>query len=570
EYRSNGAAFFGYHYTEEYKCFSKYLSIAQIFDSLEIDNKVRPELNTNCLIYALQQAKIDDKIIDLYHLHCYSRYQRIKLIDEVSKSCNIRIQIKHEETILKSNANTIMKYIGSDNKDAKQINMYLFRDNNMKGNHYFLDVDLPITPFYLKNREEMNKWAIDHNKSIESMFNKQRYNKNKQCYQVKDKNQYTIKLSELVLYIRDHNVKDIKLDETPKKCKSKQVTYYYADFEASTQGIHKAYCVCYSKRDSNIINCKYGDDCVFDFLSDLDSNSVVYFHNLKYDCCFLAKYGINTCIKKDSKTMKMTSNYNGKHLIIKDSYSMISAPLSSFPSMFSLSGIQKEIYPYNYYTQERIQNNVGTISESGEYECKKWNEEQYKLFNENIDKIENCRIDENHYNMKLYCRFYCKQDVRILKEGHIKFRNDSLISLSIDLDKFISISALANYYFKIHVYTKIPNLKQYGGKIREYIQGAVYGGRNMCRDNKKWHITDVLYDYDACSLYPSAIHRLKLATGKPIVIPNEFLNSSILDHLMLEQQLEQTNERYISAFIVDIEITKVNKELHFPIICKKT
>ncbi|ELP89313.1 hypothetical protein EIN_323560 [Entamoeba invadens IP1] len=38
---------------------------------------------------------------------------------------------------------------------------------------------------------------------------------------------------------------------------------------------------------------------------------------------------------------------------------------------------------------------------------------------------------------------------------------------------------------------------------------------------------------------------------------------------MLEQQLEPTNERYISAFIVDIEISKVNKHLHFPNITKK-
>ncbi|ELP87597.1 hypothetical protein EIN_145810 [Entamoeba invadens IP1] len=171
--------------------------------------------------------------------------------------------------------------------------------------------------------------------------------------------------------------------------------------------------------------------------------------------------------------------------------------------------------------------------------------------------------------MRLYCKFHCCQDVRILKEGHIKFRNNNLKSLNIDVDNFISISTLANHYFKLHVYTQISNLMQYSGKVREFIQGAVYGGRNMCRDNTKQHVTKDLYDYDACSLYPSVIHRLKLATGKPIVIPQESCNKTILNHLMLEQQLEPTNERYISAFIVDIEITKVNKHLHFPIITKK-
>ncbi|ELP87598.1 hypothetical protein EIN_145820 [Entamoeba invadens IP1] len=373
EYRNNGAAFFSYHYTEEYKCFSKYLKIAQIFDSLSVENKIRPELNNNCLIYALQQDKIDEKIIDLYRVHCYSRYQKIKLIDKVSKSCNIRIQIKREELKRKDHANTIMKYIGSDNEEAIEISMYLFRDSNMKGDHYFLDVDIPITPFYLKNRVEMNEWALDHNKPIESVFNKQRYNKNKQCYEVKDKNNSSIKLSELILYIRDNNgfkpyslsdvlhlpsdlsyyvkqsiesldyldfeVKPITMEKTTKKSKCKNYTYYYADFEASTQGIHKAYCVAYSKRNSFQISCKYGNECVEIFLSDLDNNSVVYFHNLKYDSCFSAKYGIETCIKKDGKTMKMKLNYHKKRIVLKDSYSMISNKLSDFLKMFDLSNI---------------------------------------------------------------------------------------------------------------------------------------------------------------------------------------------------------------------------------------
>ncbi|ELP84043.1 hypothetical protein EIN_156830 [Entamoeba invadens IP1] len=231
--------------------------------------------------------------------------------------------------------------------------------------------------------------------------------------------------------------------------------------------------------------------------------------------------------------------------------------------------IFKKLYPYNYYNADRIQNNIGIISEAGEYESQKWNEKQYNLFKENIYKNNNCLVNNNKFDMRLYCKFYFCQDVRILKEGQIKFRKNNLKSLNIDVDNFISISALANHYFKLHVYTQIPNLMQSSGKVREFIQGAVYGGRNMCRDNSKQHVTKDLYDYDACSLYPIAMHILKLATGKPILIPQESCNKTILNHLMLEQQLEPTNERYISAFIVDKEITKIHKHLHLPIITKK-
>ena len=37
----------------------------------------------------------------------------------------------------------------------------------------------------------------------------------------------------------------------------------------------------------------------------------------------------------------------------------------------------------------------------------------------------------------------------------------------------------------------------------------------MTRDNKKHHLTSELNDFDAVSLYPSAMHRLYIPTGAP-------------------------------------------------------
>ncbi|ELP86282.1 hypothetical protein EIN_114460 [Entamoeba invadens IP1] len=204
--------------------------------------------------------------------------------------------------------------------------------------------------------------------------------------------------------------------------------------------------------------------------------------------------------------MQMTLKFQGKQLTFKDSYTLISTSFAPFPKMFGLSNIQKEIYPYNYYNKDNIENNCGNFFEADKYETNQWTKEQFQLFNENIDKIENCRIDEFKFDMKAYCVFYCNQYVRILKQGHSKFRDVCLEYLNIDVDKVISAS-LANTYFKQNVYSKINNLKEYGGKVREFIQGAIYGGRCMTRDNKKWYVNDELYDYDACSLYPSAINR---------------------------------------------------------------
>ncbi|ELP87952.1 hypothetical protein EIN_417710 [Entamoeba invadens IP1] len=607
QYKTTGGSFFPYHYKPEFEIFGQYLAKAQIFSSLIDENgKVRSEFDLNCFTYALKQANVDDETLELVLIHCRGRYQKAKMLDELCKSAHIRIRIDREctDNNKKHDKNRKIDYYGCELKDAKyNLEMFLYRDSLMKGDHYILNIDIPITPFYLKNREEINNWTITHNKSIKSMFNKQRYNKNKQCYEVKPGAKTTIKLSDLILYIRDHNgfepyslsdVLHLKSDlseyvlqslntleylpfETRKieikENKRKEVdhSYWYADFEASTQGYHNPYCVCYSKRGEDKIYNKYGKDCAYDFLCDLPHNAVCYFHNLKYDGSFLAKYGVNRCIKKGGKIMQMTLKFKGKQLTFKDSLALITAPLSAFPKMFGLSNIQKEIYPYNYYSKDNIIHNIGNILEADLYETKQWNKDQFDLFINNIDSIEDCRIDDFHFNMELYCKFYCNQDVRILKQGHSKFRDMCLEYLNIDIDKVISAASLANTYFKHNVYSKINNLKEYGGKVREFIQGAIYGGRCMTRDNKKWYVNDELYDYDACSLYPSAINRLKLATGSPIVISENMLNNDyLLNHLMDEQQLEPTESKFISAFLVDIEITKVNKKLHFPLIVKKT
>ena len=77
----------------------------------------------------------------------------------------------------------------------------------------------------------------------------------------------------------------------------------------------------------------------------------------------------------------------------------------------------------------------------------------------------------------------------------------------------------------------------------------------------------MIVDFDACSLYPSSMGRLLLPTGKPqkITIPFE----DVLSHLMDEQQIEKTNDKFISAFVVKIKITKINKARKMPIIILK-
>jgi hypothetical protein len=150
------------------------------------------------------------------------------------------------------------------------------------------------------------------------------------------------------------------------------------------------------------------------------------------------------------------------------------------------------MFPYKYYTFDRLKTKVGKISEAGKQEIKRnWNQEQ---FEKNIESLKlyvdeygnHSDIKTDYFNMKEYVKFYCNQDVNILAQGFDKFRNDCLNELNIDVDKVLTAPSLANKYFEDNLYYHIPNFYKYSGIVRAFIQKAVYGGRCMTRDNEKW------------------------------------------------------------------------------------
>jgi hypothetical protein len=108
-----------------------------------------------------------------------------------------------------------------------------------------------------------------------------------------------------------------------------------------------------------------------------------------------------------------------------------------------------------------------------------------------------------------------------------------------------------------NVYAKVDDLYEIGGKPAEFCRGAVYGGGCMTRDNAPQISNIALQDFDAVSLYPSAMHRLWIVKGKPHVIPKPLLDYTALANAS-------------TAFVVDIEITKIGRSLHFPLIVKRS
>ena len=78
------------------------------------------------------------------------------------------------------------------------------------------------------------------------------------------------------------------------------------------------------------------------------------------------------------------------------------------------------------------------------------------------------------------------------------------IDSRIDVNDFYSLPSLAQYYFKIN--DCFEGCVQLCGSLGAYFQNFVSGGRVMTRNNVKQFVEKCVQDFDAVSLYPSAMH----------------------------------------------------------------
>ena len=569
-----------------------YLVKLQMFETLVNEKgKQREELSDCCFIYALKQTGCyDEDTLNQIRMRIQNRYLSQKNINLICEEFKIQIKLTyidenassgHEKRAVSTMKNKKTKnYLGVDDPLPNRTHHF-----NVFQKHYFIEEKTPISTYYFKNWKTIND-ETKFNKEFKNRTTRNSFwqpsktmisSSNLVRGLLKENSfipitygQYSI-LNTIFYNEIDNDIShlDLTFNEDfctkliqPKQFKSTKnekkddPTYWYADFEADTSGeCHKPFMVVVQSKNGKINEEFRGENCAVKLLNFLPNEAVVYFHNLAYDIRFLAGYGIRKAIIKGTKTMTTDIAYQGKVLHFKDSLPILSCKLSQMPQMFDIPNIQKEIFPYKYYTFENLKRNYGEISKAGENEDKPWTQEDYKLFNSNIDKIQGCRIDENHFDLWKYCSFYCRQDVNILRLGFNQFREGFILDFGIDPYKFISISSLANEVFNQRVYYN-RDLFQIGGVVRKFCSHAVYGGRCMTAFNKKWHVKKNLCDFDAVSLYPSAMSRLYTVKGKPVVIEPENLNLTFLSKQ--------------GAYIVEIKINKINKHFAFPLIVKKT
>ena len=611
------SGFFEYSLKQEYiqlECFTKEL---QIFNKLTDDSnkKLRKELRMPCIVYALSTVIDDEDTLMKIHNRIATDYLDIKHLRPIFEEFSINGTVRY----LRDDDNTLRKSHTKNNntigpKNAKyHIDLISFR------NHYFVYKTIPLNLFYIRHYNEVNAYANANNKSFEwccaadcirngvphiknSKAKCTTYDLVKTLFEVDAFTPYSYYdfqvqitgLHKLITNTREpedlsynaNNCTRLIVDKQTESTEQEH-TYWYADFETCPEDDgHKPFLLCLSNREGTINKSFYGIRCAQLFMDYIPDNSIVYFHNLGYDGRFLRKFNTVQSIDKGTRIMKQVSKYNNKTITFKDTFSMLTQPLCRFPAMFPSAfkntNIKKELFPYKYYNYKRVLshqelNPIGIISDVGIED--NWTDAQKQEFTHNVNTIPDCKVDDDHFNMRVYAQFYCEQDVNVLRLGYNTFRMTTLQEpICLDVDNFISAASLANEYMNRKVFRPNGNIYEVSGVVLDFLMKAVYGGRCMTRENKRWHVSDELDDFDAVSLYPSAMSRLWTVEGRPHVLTPELLGDGeynisrthpLLQHVFTENQTQPTEDKYISAFVVDIEITNIGINRQFPLIVKR-
>lgn len=387
------------------------------------------------------------------------------------------------------------------------------------------------------------------------------------------------------------------------KEKTNDNIYLVADTECVVGERHFPYIIswCVLGEDGKNINYKFGWNCIDRFISwfkfdktimdkAMDGKTgkqikkvIVYFHNLSYDGRLFADQEIRSINMNGNKIIQMDIAVTPTFVIrLRDSLMLIPSKLANFPKMFKTKEKSKQLFPYTFVTESVINNIIENDKKmvllTSIYGSQKWNMSQQEEFKQTC--IDNNCLDISNDKIDIFklIKVYVMSDVKILSQGMKIFSEKVKDTLNLNLLNYISISSLAHAYMTREAYDG-ENIYTYKGETRDYIRRAVTGGRCMTSQNMSWKVENTpILDVDACSLYPSAMSKMKIPKGKPKkYIPMSYKEMDdgkyFSDHdkniILSRINLRDDDKEKINAVIIRIRIRKIGVELDFPLIYEK-
>ena len=350
--------------------------------------------------------------------------------------------------------------------------------------------------------------------------------------------------------------------EYDDKKKTKYINYDFvvADFETYDDNYkHEPYLLNGATLDfdnktlNNSFSYRYNkdNDLIETYLRTLRNNTVIIFHNAKFDFNFIVPY-LSKCSEtiNDGNFISFKGMFGKYKIVIKCSHKLITEPLREFPKMFNLAKTQKEVIKHSFYNRENVVKQYHSLEDF----IKPFNKKNQEIVINNINKW-NCMNENGEVDIIEYSKRYCDMDVEILGRGYLIFRDWMLDYFDEDINNHLTLpSIVSNIFLKRGIFEGCYELS---GLPRDFIAKAMIGGRCMLARNTKHKVKARLNDLDATSLYPSGMKRMKgFMKGQPKPLVQEQANKAFLD----------TTDYYF----VSVRINKVNKHLDFPLLRKIT
>jgi hypothetical protein len=547
KYRKRGPGFFKYHSKTNID-----LSRYGIWSETVVSN-----YDDTCLLVALRNGGLSVKKQEIIKRMIKNRLIPLCDIPKICDAAEIQIKIKTEDV-----KNDNRRIFGKEYEEAYHIGCLI--------EHYFIIEPVEYTSYSIKNYNELkdlpnfnqihkklnNTYARDKTRYINS------FNLIKLMLQdtntffteitMEDKliasTQFYDKVSEEITHLDYNKEKCIRPIKPIKANESVKFQNVFFDFETNPNGEHKPYlCRTYDGASSREF---IGENCGLQMLFSLKKHTRLIAHNATYDFRFLINYLRNVSeLARGNKLISAKGRFNDFDIEIKDSYHLITMPLRNFPKVFGIENTIKEVMPYTLYTDDNISKRYVPISEALSLLP---NDEQVQ-FIQNLHRWSLITGEKDElYDIIKYSSYYCEIDCKILYQGYTTFRKWIKETFKLDIDNILTGASLAHQYFVNEgCYEGVNEL---GGVPQYFIQGCVVGGRVMCAENKKIRLNDVVNDFDAVSLYPSAMFRMDgFLKGVPKVIEN-------LDYNWIKEQ---------DGYFIDIVVSSVGIHRKFPLMSYK-
>lgn len=497
--------------------FFPYYNISNIdLTPLQIFNFNNSNNEDNCLLYAFKQLGMLDKYIEIIKTFINNRLVPVSSFKEICNLLDICINLHTKRNDDNTHKIKITTY---GNKNKKTYNICLLE------NHYFALIDLPYTSYSIINYQEIKningfnrifnhngkRFLFTNNRYINSfdilnlmLNNKEQFFTKINADNIVEKDELYFKnlknISFNSLEYSDINIKEVINDIDDKEKKEFKIVFF--DFETyKDNNNNNIPYLCCSIDSNNNKNHFYGVNAGFKLLNSLKEDTLLIAHNAKFDYNFIVKYLYNCSeIKNGSNFITFYGRFKNINIRIKDSYKLIPSPLKDFPEMFNLTNI-KEVMPYNLYTEDTINKRFIDFNEVISFIKK----DDINQFNSNLKKWD-C-LNNDKVDIIKYSREYCIIDCILLKEGFNIFREWCLNDFKLDINDILTIPSLAHQYLLNQGCYK--GCYELSGIPRMFISKCIVGGRVMSSNNKKIKLINrFINDFDAVSLYPSAMFRM--------------------------------------------------------------